>query len=132
MGVRQDDKLAMNWFKRAAEQGQTDAQFMVGSRHDQGKGVPQNFQEAAKWYHKAAEKGYALAQFNLGALYANGEGVPFDNITAYAWSSLAANQGQEGAAKNRDSIAKGFTPKEISQAQALAAELQAKIDNMMN
>lgn len=76
----------------------------------------------------AAEHGDADSQFDLGAMYLKGQGVPQDDVTAYAWSSLAAEQGEEVAARNRDVIAERFTPEQQSQAQALIAELKAKID----
>ena len=52
--------------KKAAEQGDAKAQFVLGGCYDFGDGVEKNPTEAVKWYRKAAEQGYAPAQFNLG------------------------------------------------------------------
>jgi len=55
---------AIKWFRRAAEQGDTDSQFNLGQFYISGKGVPKDSAEAAKWFRKAAEQGLAVAQYN--------------------------------------------------------------------
>ena len=80
-----------------AEQGDADAQFLLGRRYFNGEGVPQNYQEAVKWFRLAAEQGDADAQFLLGRRYFNGEGVPQDYQEAAKWYRLAAEQGQADA-----------------------------------
>ena len=69
----------------AAEQGEASAQFNLGSRYNNGEGVPQDYQEAMKWFRLAAEQGDADAQFNLGFRYGNGEGVLQDDQEAVKW-----------------------------------------------
>ena len=60
-GVPQDNAEAAKWYRKAAEQGETSAQYNLGAMYTEGQGVPQNFAEAAKWYRKAAEQGDADA-----------------------------------------------------------------------
>ena len=79
--------------RKAAEQGDADAQFNLGLMYDIGKGVPQDYQEAVKWYRMAAEQGYADAQYFLGLSYATGEGVPENDAEAVKWYRKAAEQG---------------------------------------
>ena len=43
--------------KKAAEQGNVVAQFNLGSMHEKGYGVKQDYFEAFKWYQKAAKQG---------------------------------------------------------------------------
>jgi TPR repeat protein len=43
--------------RKAAEQGNADAQFNLAVAYENGAGVPKNLAEAAKWYLKAAEQG---------------------------------------------------------------------------
>ena len=69
-GVPQSDKEAVQWFKKAAEQGYADAQYNLGCMYANGRGVPQSDKEAAKWLHKAADQGYANAQRELDMLKA--------------------------------------------------------------
>ena len=88
---------AVKWFRKAAERGDADAQFMLGTFYENGEGVPQDYQEAVKWYRKAAEQGNADAQFLLGGLYATGQGVPQDDAEAVKWLRKAAEQGHAEA-----------------------------------
>jgi len=48
---------AANWFRKAAEQGDTGAQTMLGLLYDTGHGVKQDYAQAEIWYRKAAEQG---------------------------------------------------------------------------
>jgi TPR repeat protein len=47
-GVPQDYPEALNWFRKAAEQGLASAQGNLGYMYHNGKGVPQNYAEAIK------------------------------------------------------------------------------------
>jgi len=87
-----------------AEQGDADAQFMLGNLYDTGAGVPRDlaqaaacFRKAAEQYRKAAEKGDAHAQAGLGDLYREGHGVPRDYTQAAFWLRKAAEQGDAEA-----------------------------------
>ena len=40
MGLEQDDESAIVWLRRAAEQGQAQAQFNLAAMYDEGRGVP--------------------------------------------------------------------------------------------
>ena len=93
-------KEAVKWSRKAAEQGDAEAQFNLGIMYHNGQGVPQDHAEAARWYRKAAEQGDADAQFNLGLMYHNGQGVPQDHAEAARWSRKAAEQGHAGAQFN--------------------------------
>ena len=69
----------------AVEQGDAEAQFILGLRYALGEGVPENDAEAVKWYRFAAEQGGASAQFNLAVKYATGEGVLRSGAAAADW-----------------------------------------------
>ena len=47
-GVQQDYAEAVKWFRRAADQGNVQAQFSLGFMYEDGQGVQQNNAEAAK------------------------------------------------------------------------------------
>lgn len=91
---------AIEWYRRAAEQGYAPAQFSLGVCYNYGHSVTQDFAEAAKWYRKAAEQGFAKAQNSLGFCYENGEGVTKDILEAVNWYRKAAEQGQTNAKSN--------------------------------
>ena len=65
-GVPQDYKLAVEWYRIAAEQGEARAQSNLGYMYDQGKGVPQDYKLAVEWHRKAAEQGNAMGVVLLG------------------------------------------------------------------
>ena len=79
--------------RRRAEMGDAKAQYNLGRRYYDGRGVQQSYSEAAKWYRNAADQGDANAQFSLGRCYMLGKGVPQDFVEAGNWSRRAAEQG---------------------------------------
>ena len=89
-GVTKNLQEAIKWYKKAAEQGDADAQFNLGVMYENGEGVTKNLQEAFKWYLEAAEQGNARAQNNLGIMYENGKGVQMDIQQAIRWYRKSA------------------------------------------
>jgi len=93
-GVPIEDAVqARNWFLKAADQGNSTAQFWLGEMFSTGWGIPEDKARAAIWYRKAAEQGLATAQFALGNMYENGRGAPLNHKEAVKWIQKAANQG---------------------------------------
>jgi TPR repeat protein len=95
-GVMQNNDQALIWYRKAAEQGQVEAQNYLGWFYS----AAQDYSPAVAWYRKAAEQGYAEAQYNLGWLYAKGRGVAQDDKQAVDWFSKAAQQGYADAQFN--------------------------------
>ena len=79
--------------RKAAEQGDAEAQFNLGVCYYTGKGMERDESEAVKWFRKAAEQGYANAQYNLGSCYRTGIGTEPDQREAVKWYRKAAEQG---------------------------------------
>jgi len=125
-GVPQDYKEAVKWWKLAAEQGDTQAQYNLGQMYYKGQGVPQDYKEAVKWYRLAADQGDAFAQSNLGVMYALGKGVPQDYVSAHMWLNLSDSNGNKGAVKGRDTVEKGMTPQQIEKAKEMAKNWKPK------
>ena len=119
--------------REKADQGNAEAQAVLGAMYDNGKGVRQEYTEAVKWYRRAAEQGIATAQFNLGMAYKNGQGIPQNYWEAYVWHSLAAANGHKKAAEYREDDANQLSPTDLSSAQNEAArrhtEIQGGTDN---
>ena len=91
--LRGDYATALIEIRPLAEQGDAQAQAMLGFMYLYGEGVPQNYAEAMKWFRLAAVQGLARAQHWLGRMYEFGEGVPQDYAEAIKWYRLAAEQG---------------------------------------
>ena len=83
--------------RRAANQGDAEAQCNLGVMYDEGQGVPEDAGEAVRWFRQAAEQGLAEAQWNLGLMYAQGRGAPEDAGEAVRWYRQAAEQGHAEA-----------------------------------
>ena len=56
LGAPQDYTEAVRWFRKAAEQGDGDAQNGLGFMYANGQGVPQDYARAYMWYDLAASR----------------------------------------------------------------------------
>ena len=63
--VPENKTEAANWYRKAAKQGDKEAQNNLGVLFLNGEGVPQDKSEAEFWFRKAAEQGVEAAQNNL-------------------------------------------------------------------
>lgn len=72
-GVKQDYQEALKWFRKAADKGDTDAQYEIGTMYAAGDGVTADPIEALKWLRKAAAQGNADAQCEIGDMCRNGQ-----------------------------------------------------------
>jgi TPR repeat protein len=93
VGVPEDDRKAVEWYKKAAEQGYADGQYNLGRMYEIGRGIPKNLKKAVELYKKAAEQGNADAQNDLGFAYEYGKGVAVDYKQALRWYQKALEQG---------------------------------------
>lgn len=82
----------------AAAQGDSDAQYLLGSMYCFGKGVTQDYAEGLRWLRLSAGHGNGEAEFALGTSYETGKGVAVDNAEALRWYRLAAGHGVKDAA----------------------------------
>lgn len=102
-GVSEDEKMAIYWWKKAAEQGNVESMFQLGSAYLFGtqtaKFVPDPDREAAIWYFQAASAGHAEAQYHLGLLFLAGKGVVENRQESSRWMQKAAAQGHPEAKK---------------------------------
>jgi TPR repeat protein len=84
---------AVEWTRKAADQGFAAAQWALGSMYDEGWGVAKSPSLAREWWHKAAMQGFAFAQCYLGVRYSGGLGVEKNYSLAVEWHRKAAEQG---------------------------------------
>jgi len=83
--AKSDPVEAARWFRKAADQGQSDAQKALGFAYFEGEGVAKDEKQAAIWFRKAAEHGEQLAQWMLASMYQEGRGVPANEEEALKW-----------------------------------------------
>ena len=56
-GVQEDCNTASKWFRKSAEAGNTDAQFMLGVMYITGEGVKENSAKGLNWLQLSAQQG---------------------------------------------------------------------------
>jgi TPR repeat protein len=81
------------WYRRAAEQGDHEAQYRLGLCYSKGEGLTLDPAQAAEWLTKAAEGGHEWAQYRLGECYQTGVGVEQDLAKAVQFYRMGADQG---------------------------------------
>ena len=92
-GIAQEQSAAVRWYKRAAEQGYSGAQFNLGNCYQLGEGVKENKETAVYWYRQAALQGDADAQYMLALCYASGDGIAKSARKAIEWFKQSSRQG---------------------------------------
>jgi TPR repeat protein len=127
---RGDFALALRWLGPLAEQGNPEAQALLGFMYEFGRGVPQNQVVAVHWYTCAAEQGSPSGQYHLGLMYDKGHGVPRSAVLAYMWLSLAAANAppaeRDYYLRIRDAVATKLNPAQLAEAQLLSYNWQPK------
>lgn len=76
---------AIDVLQPLADQGNAEAQLMLGIFYSKGQGVEQDYNKAASLFRRAADQGNKKAKYNLGLSYALGRGVPQDQDQAQKW-----------------------------------------------
>ena len=117
-----DFVTAIKELRPEAEQGNVDAQYMLGVLYDSGEGVLEDDVEAVKWYRLAAEQGHTASQYMLGFQTAIGKGTQKDFVNAYMWINLAAAKGDEDAVIAKKTLQERMTQDQIQKAQKLSRE----------
>jgi hypothetical protein len=59
--LKKDDSKAVDWYLKAAEQGNAVAQYNLAVCYERGEGTEPDEAMAAQWYRKAADQGHAGA-----------------------------------------------------------------------
>lgn len=86
--------------RNAAAKGQAAAEFEVGVRQIEGRGVPQNTEAGLRWLERAAESGLTPAHFRIAGLYEKGIGVKKNLQVARRHYIAAAEKGNAKAMHN--------------------------------
>jgi TPR repeat protein len=64
----EQDEDIVEWYRKKAEQGNTEAQFTLGWMYEHGIDIPQDIRKAVEWYRPAAAQGNKSAQNALDRL----------------------------------------------------------------
>ena len=120
IGVEQNHKEAIKWYRLSAEQKNPTGQYNLGEMYAMGQGVEKDYQVAIKLYTFSADQRNSEAQKALGDLYASGEGVPEDHILARMWYELYISSGPHNSLKSIETLESIMTSSQIEKAKELA------------
>ena len=120
-GAAQDYAQAAHWYRKAADQSHSLAQFNLAIMYAAGQGVPQDEAQSRVWMQKAADRGDAGAQYNIGmklhraSVEGLPEAAPESRIQAYKWLQLAAAQGYRSSEAAWAFVALGMTREDVAE-----------------
>jgi TPR repeat protein len=121
-GLEPNYKVAIEWYRKAAEQNHALAEFNLGVMYASGHGVTPDAVAAQVWFGKSASRGDAGAQNRLGvaqfqaSLQGPLEDRPEARIEAFKWFQLAARQGYVGSEAARDEVTLLMTSEDVAEA----------------
>ena len=110
----------MRWLKKAAEQGDPQAQFHYARNLLLVRGQSA-VAESMQWLMRSAEQGHDDAQYQLGLVLYEGESAPRDNIAGAHWVYLAADQNHVEARRLLKELQIILRPEEMTEARQRAA-----------
>lgn len=93
-GVEKNQNKAIEWYKKAAEQGLDKAQVNLGCIYLYGTG---DIKQAVYWFKKAAEQNNDNAMFEYGLCCYEGWGIEQNYEEAAIWLKRAAEQNNQNA-----------------------------------
>lgn len=84
--------LAIEWFKRASDQGYATASYDLGLAYLIGRGVKKNEAKGCELFLKSAQQGNDSGEYSIGTCYYYGVGLGRDSSRAFEWYQKAAAQ----------------------------------------
>ena len=121
---KNNNRDSINELRKAAESGDIEAQYELGTRLYYGNKCNVNNVEAVKWFRKAAEQGYTKAQYLLGQSLVLGMGCEKNKEEAEKWFRKAAEQGHAKARDYLDYLLMEQTPQDKNNNNYLIYQLR--------
>ena len=88
-GVKKNELEAVQWYRKAAAQGDAYGEFLLGVAYECGVGVKRDYEQAVDLYRKSVERGCVYGQCFLGSCYEEGFGVEKNENLAKMWYAAA-------------------------------------------
>ena len=110
-----------------AEQGDAQAQNVVGTYYESGNGFGKDYDKAIYWYTLSAEQGNSNAQYHLGVLYNK---VKENPLIAYMWFEVARMCGFNITAIHKDYILRLTEKLSNRQLQLAQQEAHKKVEEI--
>lgn len=113
----QDQQQALQWFRKAAEQGHAFASYILGRAYEMGNGIKQNSRDAFYWYCRSAVLGDELGKLALASAYESGTGVTQNKAIAHAVLTQLASHDYPDAAQQLEYLESAMSPDELNLAR---------------
>jgi TPR repeat protein len=94
---KKDFENAFIWYKKAADQNASQAQFIIGIMFEFGQGCEKSPEKAFIWYKKAADQDYSKAMTHVGSCYFNEIGTKKNLPQALKYLQKPADEGDSDA-----------------------------------
>ena len=127
-GLKPDQLLAIDWFRKSAEKYNTSGMTSLGRIYAVGRGVTPDGEEAMKWLRRAALNQSFEAYMCLSYIYENGaNNVTRNRFAAYAWLHAVPNNAPAYVTNyvklGKERLAKLFSTSEIQEAERNAMSI---------
>lgn len=90
VGVSPNNREALSWMRKSAEQGNPYGMTYVGWMYQMGYGVERDPAQAETWLRRGAEGGVKRAMALLGAMQLSGDGIRRNEVEGEQWLRRAA------------------------------------------
>lgn len=122
--IGRNHAAAMDWFKKASENGSGEADYFLSEMYEEGIHVNQNADMAFRYLVSAANKSFTSARIKIAEKYAAGEKVdPITKEEIISWLDGYIKDGNEKAKAAKAKVEK-FNPK----AQKTEVKTEVKTD----
>jgi uncharacterized protein len=132
--VKQDYKVAVEYYEKALEEDVYDAYCNIGNILALGlgekQGIPKDIAKGLELLAKGAEFGSRESAFTVGSLYGMGEFIPKNNSKAVYFLSLAAKLGHDQAKRVLILFGRAHPGKNFDKEIDAASAMFGKIKNM--
>lgn len=106
LGGEQNDSKAFELYKKAAEKGDSGAQYNLAEYYRAGLATPRDLDKAITWYEKSAAQGTSKAMDKLARIYQVGyKNIPANEALSEKWAqkAQAARAKEQTGARNNTS-----------------------------
>ncbi len=110
-GIAKDEAKAIEWYKKAAEQGNYNAWDKLGDCYYNGTGVEQSYKEAVRCYHESVSQNTIWSletQYKLAECYFHGIGTEKNEQEAFRWYKKSAKDNTKSKYKVAECYYHGF------------------------
>ena len=94
-----DKEMAAYYFRKAAQNGYPEAEYLIGRAYYDGNGIPHSWKHAIKWLSISSEHGNSKAMYLLARIYRYGIGGERNTMKALELYTKSADLGNGRAMK---------------------------------